>query len=233
MSISIFTHLIHLVLLYLQYLAALCGLTYLSNQGTDAGDLFSFAVQSFVIPSISPLACILDVFFYLFFISCKCFASRSQSVMFACPLHHSCPVLFSIASVTSVFCIRSFTLSLWFSSTFLFLFNFFALFQFFLIFSSSLLSSQAKNKRILFCSRKSSQPDLAVWLCTTLIGSREIIPVEHDVLDGNSQESNKITHTSSPISKLQTLYPVTLSLIRRPSRSLSGYINIFPHYGLW
>lgn len=63
MSISIFTHLIHLVLFYLQYLAGLCRHTYLSNQGTDARDLFSFAVLSFILPSVSLLACILDLFF--------------------------------------------------------------------------------------------------------------------------------------------------------------------------
>lgn len=55
--------------------------------------------------------------------------------------------------------------------------------------------------RHLFCSRKSSQPSPSAWLCTALlIGSREIIPVEQDVLDWNSPQSNKITHTSCTIS---------------------------------
>lgn len=120
-------------------------------------------------------------------------------------------------------------LSLYFSATFPLVasFVFFPsfLFQFFhfsyavvssLLSLPLLLSSEAV--RLLFCSMKSSQPGPSAWLCTApLIGSRETAPVEHDVLDWNSPQSNKITHTYSPISKLQTLYPLISSLIIHPS----------------
>lgn len=87
---------------------------------------------------------------------------------------------------------------------------------------TSFSSPSFEAVRLLFCSRKSSQPGPSAWLCTApLIGSREIIPVEHDVLVWNSPQSNKITHTSFPISKLQTLYPLISSQIRHPGRSLS------------
>lgn len=190
---SIFTHLIHLVLSYL------CGgavQTHISpSQGTDARDLFSFALLLSLVPALSPPAHTPHLFSsrILFVLSLFCHSSVPLLLGFGLLNFHA------HSSILSIHFRQVITLTLLFSAVlpllswprhFSFLLSYY--FLWFTLFPSyslpvlllHLLSSTPRMLQSYFVLGNPVSPSISAWLCTApLIGSREIIPVEHDVLD--------------------------------------------------